>query len=100
MQLGMAQVTSSLTFSARNVAINKFACAYLQSHLHRLWARLTHRTHHLLDLKHTGTWFGFSSRMMYFPALDVTLVVLVNQHFMNTSPITEAAMGIITGASN
>jgi len=35
-------------------------------------------------LGHTGTWFGFSSRMMYFPDLDVTLVVLVNQHFMDT----------------
>lgn len=50
-------------------------------------------------LGHTGTWFGFSSRMMYFPDLNVTMVVLVNQHFMNTSPIADAAMGIITGAS-
>jgi D-alanyl-D-alanine carboxypeptidase len=50
-------------------------------------------------LGHTGTWFGFSSRMMYFPDLNVTMVVLVNQHFMNTSSIADAAMGIITGAS-
>ena len=44
---------------------------------------------------HTGTWFGFSSRMMYFPDLDVSLVVLVNQHFMDTSPIADAAMEIV-----
>ncbi|MBD3309333.1 serine hydrolase [candidate division KSB3 bacterium] len=50
-------------------------------------------------LGHTGTWFGFSSRMMYFPELEVTVVVLVNQHFMDTSPIMEAAMKIITEAS-
>jgi D-alanyl-D-alanine carboxypeptidase len=50
-------------------------------------------------LGHTGTWFGFSSRMMYFPDLDVTLVVLVNQHFMDTSPIADAALSIVTGAS-
>jgi D-alanyl-D-alanine carboxypeptidase len=47
-------------------------------------------------LGHTGTWFGFSSRMMYFPDLDVTLVVLVNQHFMNTSPIADTVMEILT----
>ncbi len=50
-------------------------------------------------LGHTGTWFGFSSRMMYFPDLDVTLVVLVNQHFMDTSPIADAALRIVTGTS-
>ena len=52
-----------------------------------------------MALGHTGTWFGFSSRMMYFPDLDVSLVVLVNQHFMDTSPIADAAMEIVTGAS-
>lgn len=50
-------------------------------------------------LGHTGTWFGFSSRMMYFPDLDVALVVLVNQHFMDTSAIADKAMRIITGVS-
>ncbi|MCP4401661.1 MAG: beta-lactamase family protein [bacterium] len=50
-------------------------------------------------LGHTGTWFGFSSRMMYFPELDITLVVLVNGHFINTYPIAETAMGIVTGIS-
>lgn len=52
-----------------------------------------------MALGHTGTWFGFTSRMLYFPDLDVTMVVLVNRHFMNTSPIADAAMTIVTGAS-
>jgi len=50
-------------------------------------------------LGHTGTWFGFTSRMMYFPELDITVVVLVNGYFINTYPITETAMGIMTGIS-
>ena len=51
-------------------------------------------------LGHTGTWFGFSSRMMYFPDLDVTLVVLVNRHYMDTSPIADTVMKIVTGSSD